>query len=111
MKEEQGLDHFEGKNWFGWHHQVTRVALAQTFLMSVRSKETRQGRKLPTVPNVHKYLQARVGGALLSVILDGKDRDERKVRIVFLTEVFAIPVRYEKGRFEAPPLWELSEPL
>ena len=111
MKEELGLDHFEGRSWLGWHHHVTMVALAQAFLMSVRSKEMRQGRKLPTVPNVRKYLQARVAGALLSAILDGKDREERKVRIHSLTEVFAIPVRYEKGRFEAPPLWELSEPL
>ena len=87
------------------------VALAQAFLMTVRSKETRQGRNLPMVPNVRKYLQARVAGALLSSILNGKDREERKVRILYLMEVIAIPVRYEKGRFEAPPLWEIGEPL
>ena len=111
MKEELGLDHSEGRSWLGWHHHVTMVALAQAFLMTVRSKETRQGRRLPTIPSARKYLQARVAGALLSAILDGKDREERKVRILYLTEVFAIPVRYEKGRFEAPPPWELSEPL
>ena len=94
-----------------WHHHVTTVALAQAFLMTVRPKETRQGRRLPMIPNVRKYLQARMEGALLSAILEGKDREERKVRIIYLTEVFAILVRYEKGRFEASPLWELGEPL
>ena len=70
-----------------WHHHVTTVALAQAFLMTVRPKETRQGRRLPMIPNVRKYLQARMEGALLSAILEEKDREERKVRILYLTEV------------------------
>jgi SRSO17 transposase len=32
MKEELGLDHFEGRNWTGWHHHVTMVMLAHLFL-------------------------------------------------------------------------------
>jgi SRSO17 transposase len=27
LKEELGLDHFEGRSWTGWHHHVTRVML------------------------------------------------------------------------------------
>ena len=23
LKEELGLDHFEGRHWLGWHHHVT----------------------------------------------------------------------------------------
>jgi len=38
MKEELGLDHFEGRTWTGWHHHVTMVALAHAFLMSVRAE-------------------------------------------------------------------------
>ena len=32
MKEELGLDHFEGRQWLGWHHHVTLVTLAYAFL-------------------------------------------------------------------------------
>ena len=32
MKEELGLDHFEGRSWTGWHHYVTLVMLAHAFL-------------------------------------------------------------------------------
>lgn len=32
LKEELGLDHYEGRNWAGWHHHVTLVMLAQAFL-------------------------------------------------------------------------------
>ncbi len=32
LKEELGLDHYEGRYWIGWHHHVTLVMLAQAFL-------------------------------------------------------------------------------
>jgi SRSO17 transposase len=32
MKEELGLDHFEGRSWTGWPHHVTMVILAHLFL-------------------------------------------------------------------------------
>jgi SRSO17 transposase len=32
LKEELGLDHFEGRSWTGWHHHVTLVMLAHLFL-------------------------------------------------------------------------------
>src|SRR5262249_52859824 len=32
MKEELGLDHFEGRPWRGFHHHVTPVMLAYGFL-------------------------------------------------------------------------------
>jgi SRSO17 transposase len=32
LKEELGLDHFEGRSWRGWHHHVTMVMLAHLFL-------------------------------------------------------------------------------
>lgn len=32
LKEELGLDHFEGRGWLGWHHHVTLVTLAFAFL-------------------------------------------------------------------------------
>jgi SRSO17 transposase len=36
MKNELGLDHFEGRAWQGWHHHVTLVAMAYCFLMLER---------------------------------------------------------------------------
>ena len=32
LKEELGLDHYEGRSWAGWHHHVTLVMLAHAFL-------------------------------------------------------------------------------
>jgi SRSO17 transposase len=41
LKEELGLDHYEGRNWNGWHHHVTLVMLAHAFLTleRLRSKK------------------------------------------------------------------------
>ena len=36
MKRELGLDHFEGRSWQGWHHHVTLVTLAYSFLVLER---------------------------------------------------------------------------
>ena len=49
LKNELGLDHFEGRSWRGWHHHVTLVFLAYAFLVSIRRKKrgaltTRLGR-------------------------------------------------------------------
>jgi SRSO17 transposase len=34
LKEELGLDHYEGRSWQeGWHHHVTLVCLAYAFLL------------------------------------------------------------------------------
>ena len=41
LKEELGLDHYEGRNWNGWHHHVTLVMLAHAFL----TLETLRGKK------------------------------------------------------------------
>jgi SRSO17 transposase len=40
-KEELGLDHYEGRSWTGWHHHVTLVMLAHSFLTleTLRSKK------------------------------------------------------------------------
>jgi SRSO17 transposase len=36
MKMEVGLDHFEGRSWQGWHHHVTLVSMAYSFLLLER---------------------------------------------------------------------------
>jgi SRSO17 transposase len=37
MKDELGLDHFEGRFWRGWHHHVTLVLLTCAFLIHLRT--------------------------------------------------------------------------
>ncbi|ABW12584.1 transposase, IS4 [Parafrankia sp. EAN1pec] len=29
LKDDLGLDHFEGRSWIGWHRHVTLACLAQ----------------------------------------------------------------------------------
>ena len=38
LKEELGLDHFEGRHWLGWYHHVTLVTLAYAFLRAEQAR-------------------------------------------------------------------------
>jgi SRSO17 transposase len=38
LKDELGLDHYEGRHWVGWHHHVTLVTLAHAFLRSEQAR-------------------------------------------------------------------------
>ena len=38
MKEELGLDHFEGRSWRGFHHHAALVLLAYGFLALERQR-------------------------------------------------------------------------
>jgi SRSO17 transposase len=42
MKEELGLDHFEGRSWRGLHHHACLVMLAFGFLASEQSRARRE---------------------------------------------------------------------
>lgn len=46
MKEELGLDHFEGRSWRGFHHHVALVMLAYGFL-ALEQRRARRGRSRP----------------------------------------------------------------
>jgi SRSO17 transposase len=45
MKEELGLDHFEGRRWYGFHHHACLVFLAFGFLELERLRMTRVRRR------------------------------------------------------------------
>ena len=47
LKDELGLDHFEGRSFVGWHRHVVLTALAYTWLQQERR---RVGVRLPTLP-------------------------------------------------------------
>jgi SRSO17 transposase len=38
LKEELGLDHYEGRHWLGWHHHVCLVTIAYAFLRSEQAR-------------------------------------------------------------------------
>jgi SRSO17 transposase len=38
LKEELGLDHYEGRQWLGWRHHVCLVTIAYAFLSSEQSR-------------------------------------------------------------------------
>jgi len=42
LKDELGLDHFEGRSWRGWHHHVVLVLLAYTFLQDLRRRRAKK---------------------------------------------------------------------
>lgn len=43
LKEELGLDHFEGRSWQGFHHHLVLVAIAFAFLRSEQMWSKRPG--------------------------------------------------------------------
>jgi SRSO17 transposase len=47
LKDELGLDHFEGRSFVGWHRHVVLTALAYAWLQDERR---RAGARLPTLP-------------------------------------------------------------
>ena len=53
-KGEVGMDHYEARTWWGWHHHMAQTFRAHYFLMSVRQ----QLKKLPalTTAQVHQLV-------------------------------------------------------
>lgn len=43
LKDELGLDHFEGRKWIGWHRHVTLCMLAYGFLLLERLQGQKRG--------------------------------------------------------------------
>ena len=49
LKEELGLDHFEGRSWTGLHRHALMTMIAYAFLQSAASNKRERGKKIPTV--------------------------------------------------------------
>jgi SRSO17 transposase len=54
LKDEIGLDHFEGRSFPGWHRHVVLTALAYSFLQQERR---RRGQTHLTLPQVRAVIQ------------------------------------------------------
>jgi SRSO17 transposase len=64
LKDDLGLDHFEGRSYPGWAHHVVLTAIAFTFLQIERGRATVEPR--PTLPVVRGWVREIMG--LLYVI-------------------------------------------
>ena len=68
LKDDLGLDHFEGRSYRGWAHHVVLTAVAFTFLQLERGRPTAALR--PTLPVVRGWVREIMG--LLYVIYNRK---------------------------------------
>jgi SRSO17 transposase len=59
LKDDLGLDHFEGRTYPGWTHHVVLTALAFTFLQIERARPTADPR--PTLPVVRGWVREIMG--------------------------------------------------
>ena len=64
LKDDLGLDHFEGRTYQGWAHHVVLTAVAFTFLQIERGRGAVEPR--PTLPVVRGWVREIMG--LLYVI-------------------------------------------
>ena len=59
LKDDLGLDHFEGRTYPGWTHHVVLTAVAFTFLQIERGRTT--GEPRPTLPVVRGWVREIMG--------------------------------------------------
>ena len=59
LKDDLGLDHFEGRTYQGWTHHVVLTAVAFTFLQLERARGTDGPR--PTLPVVRGWVREIMG--------------------------------------------------
>lgn len=55
LKDELGIDHFEGRSYRGWAHHTVLTAIAFTFLQLERMRSTDEPR--PTLPHVRLWVR------------------------------------------------------
>jgi SRSO17 transposase len=58
LKEELGLDHYEGRQWLGWRHHVCLVTIAYAFLRSEQSRLKKTSGGTWSLPRVRKQFLA-----------------------------------------------------
>jgi SRSO17 transposase len=58
LKEELGLDYYEGRQWLGWHHHVCLVTIAYAFLRAEQARLKKNSGATWRLPQVRKHLLA-----------------------------------------------------
>jgi SRSO17 transposase len=97
MKQELGLDQFEGRTWTGWHHHVTLVAMAQAYLVTMRREWKARGHS-PSVEAVAEELHARVVRRILQQAEEAKDPKVREDRMNRLWALHDTPLEIRGGK-------------
>ena len=80
MKDELGLDHFEGRTWRGFHHHVTMVMLAYAFLSMQRSKKKLLSCRCPTSAARSRNISSVGADTAPSVARKSKKQDSAAAR-------------------------------
>lgn len=111
MKEEPGLDHFEGRTWPGWHHHVTMVSLAHALLMTLRAEEGRRGGALPTLPSVRRWVRGQMELPMVRTITEADDEGLRRQTLDRLLGLSDSVVRWRNGRWWAPRTHPTGDPM
>ena len=71
LKEELGLDHFEGRSWHGLHRHALMTMIAYAFLQHHRLATARRGKKIngpppqPSLPAVRRLIITHITRARL----------------------------------------------
>jgi hypothetical protein len=58
LKEELGLDHFEGRSWSGLHHHAVLAMIAYAFLQTMRLRQRLPNSQRPNGPPPQPSLPA-----------------------------------------------------
>lgn len=74
LKDELGLDHFEGRRWLGWHHHVTMATMAYGFLIREQLRHRAGAKKNGARPH------RPPGSRRTPVPLENMDRALHRVR-------------------------------
>lgn len=110
MKEELGLDHFEGRTWLGWHHHVTMVSLAHALLMTLRAEEGRDS-GLPSLPSVRRWVRGQMELPMVRTITEATDEGLRRRMLDRLLGLSDSVVRWRNGRWWAPTTHPTLDPM
>jgi len=74
LKDELGLDHFEGRSWQGWHHHVTMTMVAYGFLLREQLRHRARVKKTGARPH------DSTGPSGTAVPPENVDREVHRVR-------------------------------
>jgi hypothetical protein len=84
MKEELGLDHFEGRSWQGLHRHALMTMIAYAFLQHQRLKEAQREKK------------NRLGAAATNLASHPARRHQSAVAPLTLATMSALPTAHQR---------------
>ena len=87
LKDELGLDHFEGRSWRGWHHHVTLVLLAYAFLQKLRRRRKKGAHTASPCPgSARRFKSCLPAGADIASSVETSFQNSPRTRRKLVTE-------------------------